>query len=105
MESMVGDLALVLAALGNSAKEVAAGIKAQRIKGVRNTARFLNPICRYVEVALTLDPLTVDVMDHGTLCIACPDGTTLKAPLPQPIKDFLDAFNRGTYPEIEKPPS
>jgi hypothetical protein len=102
---MVSDLALVLAALGKSADEVAASLKAQRIQGVRNTTRFLNPICRFIEVALTLEFLTVDVQDHDTLRIACPDGTTFKTQLPQPIENFLEAFDRGAYPELEKPMS
>jgi hypothetical protein len=97
------DLALVLAALGDSPDKVAASLKAQRIQGVRNTTRFLNPICRYIESVLSLDLLTVDIVEHGSLRISCPDGTTLTTQLSQPIKEFLEAFDRGAYPDLERP--
>jgi hypothetical protein len=96
------DLSLILEALGNSPTEVAQTLRGQQIQGVRNTARFLNPVCRYVEAAFSLDILSVDLLNYQTLRIRCPDGTSLTAELPDSIKDFLQAFNRGAYPEIER---
>ena len=40
------ELARILKELGNTADEVAAALQAKGIKGVRNTARFLNPLVR-----------------------------------------------------------
>ena len=68
--TVAAELALILEVLGNSADDVAKALKAQRIKGVRNTSRFMNPICRYIEEALSLGPLSVDLPKKDMIQVA-----------------------------------
>jgi hypothetical protein len=101
--TLAAELTLILEVLGNSADDVANVLKAQRIKGLRNTTRFMNPICRYIEESLSLGPLSVDLPRKDMVQLALSDGTKLQAPLRPSIIQFLEAFNRGAYPEIEMP--
>lgn len=101
--SQANQLAGILAALGATADEVAASMKAQSIQGVRNTARFLNPVVRYVHAQLRMDEYRLDLTQPNTLRLTLPDGAQVKAPLPLAVKQFLDAFHRGAYPELELP--
>lgn len=91
----------MLEQLGKSADEVAATLTAKKIRGVRYAVRFLNPIVRYVQIQLSDDLLHIDVMSGNTLCIIHPDGSKEESRLPSAVKDFLDAFNQGKYPELE----
>lgn len=88
--------------LGDTADEVAATLKASGVRGVRFTVRFLNPIVRYFQMQLGDHLLQIDVTNGDMLCIVRPDGSKEEWPLPPAVKDFLDAFNRGEYPELEK---
>lgn len=94
--SELSQLPQVLQLLGNSADEVAASLKAQGIQGIRNTARFLNPICRFVQASLTLDPLDVEILDTDRA-----DGSHYETPLPRPALDFLAAFDHQGYPDLK----
>lgn len=87
--------------LGTTPDEVALSLKAKGIRGVRNTVRLLNPIVRFVEMQLGDQLLHIDVTSGTTLSIARPDGSKHEMRLPPPVKEFLDAFNRGKYPELE----
>jgi hypothetical protein len=49
------------------------------------------------------DNLDADVMSWTTFRIHGVGGQ--EAALPKPVLDFLDAFNRGGYPDLELPPS
>ena len=93
----------MLSQLGQTAQEVAASLRNQQIQGVRNTVRFLNPVVRYVQRQVT-GARAIDVMSGDTVRIAFPDGAKEEVPLPQAVKDFLDAFNRGAFPDLELPP-
>ncbi len=89
--------------LGGTADEVAASLRNQGIRGVRNTVRFLNPVVRYVQGQVPA-ARGIDVMSGDAVRIVLPDGTRQNVPLPPPVKDFLDAFNQGRYPDLELPP-
>jgi hypothetical protein len=97
------DQATMLDQLGQTADEVAAFLKKQQIQGVRNTVRFLNPIVRYVQGQVS-DARTIDVMTGETLRILFLDGRRQEVSLPKAVKEFLDAFNRGAFPDLELPP-
>jgi ABC-type uncharacterized transport system fused permease/ATPase subunit len=97
------DLSKLLEQMGASAEEVEATLRATGVQGVRNTVRVLNPVVRYVQNALRLDNLDADVMTGKTLRVHGAGGGAV--PLPKPVLDFLDAFNRGAYPDLELPPS
>jgi hypothetical protein len=92
--------------LGARPDAVAETLRRNGIKGVRNTVRQLNPIVRYAQSQLRLDDYRLDV-SHGDgmptyiLRISLPNGTEEEAVFPEPVREFLDAFNRGTYPDLE----
>lgn len=91
----------LLQRLGETADAVAKALDSEGIRGVRNTARFLNPIVRLIHMQVGDDSLHMDVMRGDTLRIIHPSGKTDEVPLPAAVKAFLDAFNQGTYPELE----
>jgi hypothetical protein len=92
----------MLDALGKNADEVAAALRAQGVQGVPNAVRFLNPIVRYAQGRAGGNPTGVLIDD--TLTLTFPDGRVENKPIPQPVRDFLDAFNRGGYPDLILPP-
>lgn len=95
-------LAGALLGLGSTAAEVAATLQSRHIQGVRNTVRFFNPIVRAVQSELQVDFSTLDAIQPDTLRMTLPDRTE-QVGLPAAVKNFLDAFNRGDYPELELP--
>src|SRR5947209_6021158 len=97
------DLGSILQRLGNAADEIAVSLRAAGIKGSRNTARFLNPLVRYCQTYLHVDHYALDVMQRGVMRISLPDEAPVNVPLPMPVVEFLDAFNRGLYPDLELP--
>ena len=90
----------LLANLGSTADEVAATIKAHGIQGIRNTVRFLNPLIRYLQTQMQLNPLTMDLILGDRLRMRHDNGTQEETPIPQAVLQFLDAFNQGVYPEL-----
>jgi hypothetical protein len=96
----------ILELLGRRADQVAATLHANGIKGVRNTVRHLNPIVRFSQLHIRLDDYGLDVT-HGdgmakyTLRLILPNGKEEDAPLPEPVREFLDSFNKGAYPQLE----
>lgn len=100
------DLQHVLAELGNTSEEVAAALETAGIQGVKNTVRYLNPIVRYVQAKLRLDDFGLDLMQRDgrrvhTLQLSLPSGPSQEAELPAPVREFLEAFNRGEHPGLE----
>jgi hypothetical protein len=96
-------LADLIATLGTTPDEVAITLRARAIHGVRNTARFLNPVVRYIQSIIRVDALSVDVMTPGAIRMKM-NGHEEVAVLPKPVVKFLDAFNGGKYPDLELPP-
>jgi hypothetical protein len=97
-------VAEMLQDLGNTSADVAAVLKAQKIQGVRNTVRILNPIVRYVG-SLVSEARDMDLIEAGTLRITFLNGSVERVTLPEAIREFLDAFNTRAYPELELPES
>jgi hypothetical protein len=95
------DLRKVFEQMGANEEDVAATLRATGVQGVRNTVRLLNPIVRYVQSTLRLDTFNAEVTTGKTLCIYGVRGQGVV--LPQPVIDFLDAFNRGAHPDLELP--
>lgn len=94
----------LLAGLGTTPDEVAATLRTNGIQGVRNAVRFLNPLVRYLAFRLRSDVLGLDLMKRDTLRLTHGNGRKEETALPEPVRLFLDAFNRGAYPELELPP-
>jgi hypothetical protein len=93
----------LLEALGSTADEVAAALKAEGARGVRHAVHMLNPVVRYLQRHL-LGDASVDVMQPDKARLTFGGGRKEETPLPEPVRQFLDAFNRGAYPELELPP-
>jgi hypothetical protein len=101
---VINDLSTILEQLGNTADEVAATLRVKGVQGVKNTVRVLNPIVRHVQNAMRIDNLDADVMTGTSLRIHSNSAATKhEVPLPQAVRDFMEAFNRGTYPDLELP--
>jgi hypothetical protein len=98
---MKAELSRLLKDLGGTADEVADALRTKRVRGVRNAARYLNPIVRYVQVCLRDESMDMDVITSGCLSIHFRTAPTQEVPIPQPVMQFLDAFNRRAYPELE----
>jgi hypothetical protein len=95
--------AAVLAGLGRTAADVAAGLEAGGVRGVRNTAWSLNPVVRYLQSRIAAATRSIDVTRTDSVRLVYPDGSEEFVPLPQPVRDFLDGFDRGDYPHLEVP--
>jgi hypothetical protein len=99
----------ILLQLGSSAQEVATTLRTHHIKGVRNTVRYLNPIVRFAQIRVPLENHDLHVT-HGdgmatyTLRMTPAQGPEEGAPLPKPVREFLDAFNDGACPDMELSP-
>ena len=85
-----------------TADQVANALKSSGIRGIRNTARFLNPVVRLLRQNIP-DAREMDLTMGDTLRIVMPEGWHAHVPLPLPVKEFLAAFHRGDYPELEMP--
>jgi hypothetical protein len=93
-------LSSLLAGLGNTPDEVASILKTHGIRGVPNTARFLNPLVRYLESQILLDCISLDVMQVDRVRLVFRDGKKEETIIPEAVRQFLDAFNNGAYPEL-----
>jgi hypothetical protein len=96
-------LSAILANLGNTADQVAETIKVHGTQGVRNTVRFLNPLIRYLQTQTHHHTFSMDLILGDRLRIRLDDGTWEEALLPEPVLQFLEAFNRGVYAELVLP--
>ena len=96
-------MAKLLEELGATQDDVAASLKANGVQGVRNAARTLNIIVRYVQGRIRVDAWSLDMMMPGKLRLTYGDGRTAEAFIPEAVRLFLDAFNHGRYPDLELP--
>ena len=91
----------MLEALGKTADEVASALRTEGIQGVANTVRQLNPVVRYVH-RQQKDAQTVYLIGD-LLTIHYSDGREQKRSIPPAVREFLEAFNRGQYPDLHLP--
>jgi hypothetical protein len=95
-------MASLLGQLGLTAGGVAASLWAKRIKGVRNTVRFLNPVVRLAQAILQQEAVSLDVRTGRTLRITYHyQDRQVDVALPEAVIEFLGAFNRGEFPNLE----
>ena len=93
----------LLQGLGGRADAVAATLRAAGIQGVRNTARFLNPVVCYLQGQLRV-VASMDLIEPGKVRLCHGGGSRDEAVLPAAVCQFLDAFSRSAYPELHLPP-
>src|SRR5262249_55844619 len=99
------ELANILSGMGDTAHAVALTLGAASVQGVRNTVRFLNPIVRYCQAELRLDDYSLHLIQKDILRMVLPNQRALEVQLPRSVRGFLDAFNSGTFPNLELPVS
>lgn len=90
--------------LGAAPDDVAATLQAHGIQGVRNAVRTLNPVVRYLSSQIRVDAFGLDVMQGDRVRLTLANGKKEETVIPEAVSQFLDAFNRGKYPELELPP-
>jgi hypothetical protein len=91
----------LLADLGASPDDVAASLSARGVKGVANATGELTIIVRYVQSRMTKDARSVDILGPNVLRVSFDTSHAVESTLPKPVVDFLDAFDHGTYPDLE----
>jgi hypothetical protein len=101
MKDIADAMSRILADMGDSADKVAAALEAKGVGGARNTTRILNPVVNYVVSALLISSWRMELTEDDKLRFTIRDGECATVPLPQAVKDFLEAFNRGMYPKLE----
>ena len=101
--SQSNDVARLLQDLGSTPAEVASALKVKGVQGVRNTVRTLNPIVRCI-LLQAIDVWNLNIVQGNTLSMNFRDGRKATVALPRAVQQFLESFNRGTYPELELPP-
>jgi len=92
----------MLEELGRTPDEVADALRARGIKGVRNTVRILNPVVRYA-LARIPDARAVDLILGDRLRTVFATGHVKELMVPDSVLQFLEAFHRGQYPDMEMP--
>jgi hypothetical protein len=92
----------MLEQLGRTPDEVAQSLRSRGIQGVRNTARFLNPIVRYAHT-VTTDVYGIDLTLGDRLRIVFANGDVTEVLVPDAVLEFLNLFHRGHYPDLEMP--
>ena len=85
-------------ALGTTPDEVADALCVRGITGVRNAARFLSPVVRYVRT-ISAEVYGIDLINPETLRIVFADREVTEVSVP----GLLDLFHRGAYPDLEMP--
>jgi hypothetical protein len=94
-----------LRALGDSADEVAEAMRRFGVLGVRNTVRNLNPVVRYLATKNLRPVADLDLTSGQAIrFVSTATGNPRQITLPPAIIEFLVAFNRGDYPDLELPP-
>jgi hypothetical protein len=94
-------MAKVLEELGATLDEVAERLQVSGVQGVRNAVRFLNPIVRYVHERVRVDARSLDLIQGDQLRLTLGNGRKIEVVIPEPVRRFLDAFDRGRFPELE----
>src|SRR2546421_6776671 len=97
------ELKTILNGLGDTAIAIAVTLASANIKGVRNTVRFLNPVIRYCQAQLRLDDYSLDLIHPDAVRMVLPDGAKVEVHLPAAVAEFLTAFHRGAFPDLELP--
>ena len=91
---------LKLAALGSTPDQVAETLRQARVRGMRDSTSFMNPVVRHLNRMLNIGG-RLEVGASGTVLRLQREGKVKEVPLPVPVQAFLDCFHRGLYPDLE----
>jgi hypothetical protein len=91
----------LLAAMGGTPDEVAATLRAEGVRGLRDSPSVRNPVVRYLNRQLDIGG-RLEVGTGGTVLRLFRGGRVQETPLPDAVRDFLAGFHGGRYPDLEK---
>jgi hypothetical protein len=89
----------LLESMGTKPEEVAETLRAEHVRGLRDSSSYMNPIVRYVNRSLDLG-FKLEIGADGSI-IRLYDEKVKELKLPLPIQGFLQCFHRGLYPDLE----
>jgi|HubBroStandDraft_6_1064221.scaffolds.fasta_scaffold259105_3 hypothetical protein len=101
---LIQEVSGVLAELGQTPEAVANCLRAGGVQGVRNAARYLNPIVRLVLDKTNLNSFVVDLIQRDRLRIRLAGGEQVVVLLPPPVQRFIADFDNRKCPYLELPP-
>jgi hypothetical protein len=87
-------------ALGDTPEAVATTLRAAGVRGLRDSASFLNPLVRYLNRTLDIGG-RLEVDAGGELLRLLQGNKVSELALPAAVQAFLDRFHAGLYPELE----
>jgi hypothetical protein len=91
----------LLTELGNTAREVASALLAERITAGRGATTFPNPIIRYINRRLQIGGYMIIPVGDDRLTVVR-DGNRRTIQLPKAVNNFLDRFHAGEFPLLEQ---
>src|SRR4051794_34019952 len=95
-------IAQLLDSMGPTPDQVAATLRAARVRGMRDSTSFRNPVIRYLNQNLDIGG-RLEVSAGGTTLHLLLGGKVKQVTLPVAVQGFLDCFHRGPYPDLEAP--
>jgi hypothetical protein len=96
----VQDIARLLEGMGRTPQEVADTLRAAAVRGLRDSPSFLNPLVRYLNRSLDIGG-RLEVGAGGTVLRLQLEGRVQEVTLPDAVREFLDGFHGGLYPDLE----
>ena len=90
----------LLEGAGSTPDQVADTLRAARVKGLRDSTSFMNPIVRFINRSLNVGG-KLEIGAGGTVLRLMLDSRLKEVALPLPVQVFLDGFHRWLYPDLE----
>jgi len=87
--------------LGSTAEAVAAALLAAGVRGRRDNTASHNPVVRYLNRTLDIGG-RLEIGAAGDRLYMYREGSCQSLELPPAVRDFLAAFHRGDYPDLEQ---
>jgi hypothetical protein len=93
---------LALAALGSTPTAVAETLRAAGVAGRRDSPSVQNVLVRYLNRTVDIGG-RLEVGASGEVVYLYRGGSAVSFRVPDPVREFLAAFHRGDYPDLEQP--
>ena len=101
VESEMQEVLLALRRLGDDADEIAAQLRCGDMIGIRCSPSD-NPIARYLDREFFEEMFQWRIF--GADCVGhTADGEAIFLPVPEPVQQFIDRFDRSEYPDLVVP--